>query len=111
MPKALTLSLSAPQKQQLTSYRDRHPKPYVRERAAALLHVAEGCQVQEVAATKLFKAREPETVAVWLHQYEKDGLDGLLIKAGRGRKPAFSPSARPRRGRARRTTAPRQTHA
>lgn len=97
MPKALTLTLSAPQKQQLTSYRDRHPKPYVRERAAALLHVADGCQVQEVAQQKLFKVRDPETVAAWLHQYETDGLDGLLIKAGRGRKPAFSPTARQRR--------------
>jgi hypothetical protein len=37
MPKALTLTLTEKQKQQLTSYRDRHPKPYVRERATALL--------------------------------------------------------------------------
>jgi transposase len=100
MPKALTLKLSDKEKQLLTSYRDRHPKPYLRERAAALLQVADGCSALQVAQEKLLQPRDPDTVAAWVHQYEKDGLAGLLIKPGRGRKPAFSPSARYRRSRA-----------
>lgn len=97
MPKALTLTLTDKQKKQLTSYRDRHPKPYVRERAAALLQVANGLTITQVATAKLFRTRDPETIGDWLHRYEQDGLDGLLIKQGRGRKPAFFPSARDRR--------------
>ena len=93
MPKALTLTLTDKQKQQLASYRDRHPKPYVRERAAALLQMATGLTITQVATETLFRLRDPETIADWLHRYEQDGLKGLLIKDGRGRKSAFSPSA------------------
>jgi transposase len=92
----LTLTLTDKQKQQLTSYRDRHPKPYVRERAAALLHVANGLTITQVATEKLFRTRDPETIGDWLHRYEQDGLDGLLIQQGRGRKPAFFPATRDR---------------
>ena len=97
MPKALTLTLTDQQKQQMTSYRDRHPKPYVRERAAALLHVATGLTITQVATEKLFRIRDPETVGEWLHRYEQDGLAGLLIKKGRGRKPVFFLATRNRR--------------
>jgi transposase len=100
MPKALTLTLTDKQKKQLTSYRDRHPKPYVRERAAALLQVAMGLTITQVAQEKLFRARDPETIGAWLHRYEQDGLVGLLIQKGRGRKPAFFPATRNRRRRA-----------
>lgn len=93
MPKALTLTLTDKQKKQLTSYRDRHPKPYMRERASALLQVAMGLSITQVATETRFRLRDPETVATWLHRYEQDGVAGLLIKPGRGRKPAFSPSA------------------
>jgi transposase len=98
MPKALTLTLTDKQKKQLTSYRDRHPRPYVRERAAALLHVGSGLTITQVATEKLFRERDPETIADWLHRYEQDGLTELLIKKGRGRKPAFFPATQNRRG-------------
>jgi len=102
MVKPLTLELTLAQQRELESVRDRHPKPYLRERAAALLQVAAGASVNAVATAGLFKPREHETVAQWLRRYEQQGLDGLLIKAGRGRKPAFSPSAqRPRQRSAR----------
>jgi transposase len=92
MAKALSLTLTQEQEQQLASFRDRHPKPYVRERAAALLQVAAGASARSVAADGLFKPRDHETVADWVRRYAEQGLAGLLIKAGRGRKPAFSPA-------------------
>ena len=92
MAKALTLTLTKAQQQQLESCRDRHPKPYLRERAAALLQVAAGASARTVAASGLFKPRRHETVADWVHRYQQSGLEGLLIQVGRGRKPAFSPA-------------------
>jgi len=114
MAKPLTLALTLTQQRQLESVRDRHPKAYLRERAAALLQVAAGASVNAVATTGLWKPREHETVAEWVRRYQQAGLAGMVIKAGRGRKPAFSPSApRPRQrqsrvgasGRARPSTA------
>jgi hypothetical protein len=98
MAKALTLKLTQEQQQQLERIRDRDPKPYLRERAAALLQIAAGASVYGVASQGLLKAHDHETIAEWRRRYQKDGLKGLLIQAGRGRKPAFSPSA-PRRRR------------
>ena len=71
--------------------RDHHPKPYLREKAAALLKVADGWQVREVARFGLLRPRSPDTVAAWLNRYERRGLAGLRVRPGRGRKPAFSP--------------------
>jgi len=93
MAKALSLTLTQEQVQQLTSFRDRHPKPYLRERAAAVLQVAAGASARRVAAAGLFKPRDHETVADWVRRYAEQGLAGLLIKDGRGRKPAFSPAS------------------
>ena len=61
--------------------------------------IADGLVAVEVARQGLLKPRDPDTVYSWLHRYEAEGLDGLRIRDGRGRKPAFSPSARRRRGR------------
>lgn len=99
MAKALTLKLTPAQQQQLEQMRNRDLKPYLRERAAALLQIAADASACQVATQGLLKRRDDQTVAEWLRRYQKDGLKGLLIKTGRGRKPAFSPSAqRPRRG-------------
>jgi hypothetical protein len=49
---------------------------------------------------KLFRKRDPETIADGLHRYLQEGLNGLLIKGGRGRKPAFFPATQDRRRRA-----------
>jgi transposase len=48
---------------------------------------------RQVALSGLLKPRDPDTVYSWIRRYQAEGLDGLLIKPGRGRKPAFSPSA------------------
>jgi transposase len=76
----------------LEEMRDHHPKAYMRERAAALLKIADGQSVAEVARNGLLRRRHWETVADWLNGYVRHGLAGLYLKAGRGRKPAFSPS-------------------
>ena len=79
------------QRRALTRARDRHPIPHLREKAAALLKVADGWDIQDVAALGLLKPRSRTTVAAWVNRYQQRGLAGLKIRAGRGRKPAFSP--------------------
>ena len=77
---------------ELERLRDSGPKAYLRERAAAILKIAEGIAAAVVARALLLKPRKPDTVYDWLNRYEKEGIQGLVIKPGRGRKPAFSPS-------------------
>jgi transposase len=47
---------------------------------------------RQVALAGLLKRRKTDTVYDWFHRYQAEGLAGLKIKSGRGRKPAFSPS-------------------
>ncbi len=77
---------------ELEQMRDRHTKPYMRERAAALLKIADGMAPLSVAQKGLLKPRYEGTVYAWLDRYLAEGISGLEIKQGRGRKPAFSPS-------------------
>jgi transposase len=70
------------------------PKP--RERAAALLKIADGMRPTEVARVGFLLPRDPNTVYDWLNCWLAEGIDGLSIRDDRGRKPAFSPSARRR---------------
>jgi transposase len=87
MAKPLTIHLTPEQRRELQWARDHHKKPYVRERAAAVLKVADGMSGRQVALHGLLKARDPDTIYGWIQRYRADGLDGLLIKPGRGRKP------------------------
>lgn len=93
MPNPLTVQLTEKQRLELEDMRDHHAKPYMRERAAAVLKVADGQSGLRVALHGLLKRRDPDTVYSWLHRYQEEGLAGLAIRKGRGRKPAFSPSA------------------
>jgi len=68
-----------------------HPLPYVRERAAALLKMADEQSGRQVALHGLLKKRYPDTVYDWVKRFKAEGMPGLLVKPGRGRKPAFSP--------------------
>jgi transposase len=70
-----------------------HSKAYLRERAAALLKIANGQSPHAVAVAGLYRPRDPDTVYAWLDRYKTAGVQGLVITPGRGRKPAFSPSA------------------
>jgi transposase len=49
-----------------------------------------------VGLHRLLKHRRPDTVYEWVRRYRAEGIGGLAVKPGRGRKPAFSPSARQR---------------
>lgn len=91
MCRTRTLTLTPARRRTLVHARDHHPTPYLRERAAALLKVADGWTVTDVAAVGPLKPHSPNTVAGWLTRYERDGLRGLRIRPGRGRKPAFFP--------------------
>jgi hypothetical protein len=91
MARALTLELTTSQRQALCTTRDTHPKAYVRERAAAILKIADGYSGLFVAQHGLLRPRKQETVYLWYHRYTSAGIEGLLIQSGRGRKPAFFP--------------------
>lgn len=86
------LTLTPAQQRELVQLRDHAPQPYLRERAAALLKVAAGQPPAAVARQGLLRRRKPDTVYAWLNRYQAAGLAGLVIRPGRGRKPAFSPS-------------------
>ena len=52
MPLRRTLDLTDSQRQDLLHYRDHDPRPYVRERCAALLKIAAGQSPHAVACRK-----------------------------------------------------------
>jgi len=91
MPKLLKLELSAAQRAELQQVRDHDARPYLRERAAALLKIADGHVPAHVARAGLLRPRDPDTIYSWFWRYQAAGLSGLLIRPGRGRKPAIFP--------------------
>jgi hypothetical protein len=97
MPQPLKLELSEAQRRELETVRDHHELPYLRERAAAILKVAEGHSGYQTARNLLNRAHWQDTIYEWVKRYQAAGVEGLKIRSGRGRKPAFSPSV-PRRG-------------
>jgi hypothetical protein len=72
-----TVSLSWAQRRELEQARDHDPRPYVRERCAALLKIADGTSAHAVARQGLLKPRDPDTIYAWLVHYLADGLAGL----------------------------------
>ena len=72
------VQLSAEQRRELQNARDHHPKPYVRERSAALLQMAEGKSPHWVATHGVLKPRKPDTLYRWVNWYQTQGLAGLL---------------------------------
>jgi hypothetical protein len=84
--------LTEQQVQEVEQARDHHPKPYVREAAAAILKVAAGQSARQVALVGLLRRRDPESVSGWIARYQRAGLKGLMVSDGRGRKASFSPS-------------------
>jgi Winged helix-turn helix len=86
------LELNESQRAELEWMRDHDALPHHRERAAALLKIADGQSAHAVARSGLYKRRDPDTVYSWLKRYRAEGIAGLRIRTGRGRKAAFSPS-------------------
>ena len=72
-----TVALTWEQRQELERSRDHDARPYVRERCAALLKIAEGTTAHAVARHGLLKPRDPDTVYAWVAHYHADGLAGL----------------------------------
>lgn len=87
-----TLALSAAERTALVRARDRDPRPYFRERCAALLKIAAGQSARQVALHRVGRPRKPDTVRGWLAGYHAAGLAGL-VQQPRGHR-GFSPSAR-----------------
>lgn len=101
MAQPLTVNLTRAQRQELESVRDQHQLAFMRERAAAILKVANGETARQVALNGLHKKRDPDTIYRWIHRYLAEGIEGLYIRAGRGRKAAFSPCVQRRNQRKR----------
>jgi transposase len=93
MSSPYSIELAPAQVQELEQVRDHHPKAYVRIKAAGILKVWSGTSRRQVAKRGLLKPVRRETVQRWIVRYQQEGIAGLLVHAGRGRKPAFSPCA------------------
>lgn len=91
MPNPLAITLTDGQRAELEDVRGHHPLPYMRERAAAILKIADGVSGREAARHRLLRPHWPDTIYEWVRRYQAEGVAGLKIRPGRGRKPAFSP--------------------
>src|SRR6266516_2001487 len=87
-----SVSLTPAQVQELEYARDHHALAYVRVKVAGILKVKQGHSLRQVAKSGLLKPVRRETVKAWVVRYQHEGIAGLVVKAGRGRKPAFSPA-------------------
>lgn len=92
MPPSLKIELSESQRRELENIRDHHELPYLRERAAAILKIAAGHSGLQTARNLLNRVHWQDTIYEWVKRYQAEGVEGLKIRSGRGRKPAFSPS-------------------
>ena len=72
-----TVTVSWTQRRELEQARDHDSRPYVRERCAAVLKIADGASAHAIARHGLLKPRDPDTLYAWLDRYVTDGLAGL----------------------------------
>src|SRR5262245_22833136 len=72
-----TVVLSWTQRRELEQARDHDPRPFVRERCAALLKIADGATAHAVARQGLLKPHDPDTLYAWLDRSATEGLAGL----------------------------------
>jgi hypothetical protein len=91
MPSPLIIELTEARRAELEDVRNHHPKPYMRERAAAILKIADGVSGRETARHRLLRPHWPDTIYEWVRRYRAEGIAGLKVRPGRGRKPAFFP--------------------
>ena len=81
--------LTEEQRQELLELRDHDPRPYVRERGAAILKMADGQSPHSVATRGLLKPRDPDTVYAWLDHYQSEGVAGLIAHPQGGSRGRF----------------------
>ena len=86
------LPLSAAQRTELEQLREHDHRPYLRERAAAILKLADGQRVAAVAERGLLRRRKRETLYRWRRAYLAHGVAGLVMRP-RGHR-GFPPSGR-----------------
>ncbi len=65
-----------------------HPLPWSRTRANAVLLSDKQMPLQSIAD---FCGVSRQTTSIWLHNWEQDGICGLIDKPGRGRRKILSP--------------------
>lgn len=92
MPARAQLTLDPVARQTLCELRDHGPKAYLRERAAIVLAIADGRSMRAAAREAGLKPHHIETICAWVARYRAQGLAGLFIARGRGRKPASFPA-------------------
>ena len=61
----------------------RHPKCYMRFRALVVLNVSRGKSYRDIMK---FLPVSKQPITNWTRQFKRDGIKGLEIRAGRGRK-------------------------
>jgi hypothetical protein len=94
MPQVRQVRVSYEQYEELEWGVRYHPTPSVREKCAAVLKVIAGIPAHQVAVGGYgLRRRDPDTVYSWIERAEAAGIAGLEVAEGRGRKPAFFPSA------------------
>lgn len=74
-----TVTLTKDGRKSLIALRDYDPRPYVRERAAAILKIADGLAAHWVANNGLLKPRDPDTVYSWVAIFKAEGAHGLEV--------------------------------
>ncbi len=79
MARRRTLLLTDVQRQELEHHRDHDSRPYVRERCAAMLKIADHQTPHQVAQHGLLKRRDPDTIYAWLTAYQAAGCAGLFV--------------------------------
>ena len=91
MPAPAHLDFDDAARQALCDLRDHAPKAYLRERAAVLLAIGAGRSMRSAGRDAGLKPHHIETICHWVARYRAEGIAGLTIRKGRGRKPASFP--------------------
>lgn len=79
----MSVGFTAEQMDELRIALKTHPVPYLRTKALALLNMGKGMLAADVA--ELLEV-DRHTVSRWLRAYSAKGLEGLVVRPGRGRK-------------------------
>jgi transposase len=80
------IKLNEVERQELSRIYHNHSKSYVRQRAHCLLLSNRGYKIPILA--DIFLTRK-HTVRAWFNRWEKEGLNGLGVRPGRGLKPSI----------------------
>jgi transposase len=83
------MNLTDPQRKELERFARRGDPAYLRRKALLLRNLGQGQTVTQVA--KIFHVTRP-TVYSWQDRFLEQGMAGLRVRAGRGRKPKAQPA-------------------